>query len=74
MGPRAGLDVVEERKILPLPGFEPWPYRLSYLDSSTIMELNILTLYLQYIEEKPVELREYINKTILNKANKTTVG
>jgi hypothetical protein len=30
MGPRAGLDAVEERKILPLPEFEarpssPWP-------------------------------------------------
>jgi hypothetical protein len=25
MGPRAGLDVVQERKILPLPEFETWP-------------------------------------------------
>jgi hypothetical protein len=35
VGPRAGLDAVENRKILSLPGIEPGPspYRLSYLDS-----------------------------------------
>jgi hypothetical protein len=37
VGPRAGLDVVEKRKILPLLEFEPWPsslslYQLSYRD------------------------------------------
>jgi hypothetical protein len=25
VGPRAGLDAVEKKKILPLPGFEPRP-------------------------------------------------
>jgi hypothetical protein len=39
VNPRAGLDAVEERKILPLPGFDHRPsspslYRLSYPDSS----------------------------------------
>jgi hypothetical protein len=40
VGPRAGLDAVEKRKILPLPGIEPSPpslipslYRRSYPDS-----------------------------------------
>jgi hypothetical protein len=26
VGPRAGLDAVEKRKILPLPGIEPGPF------------------------------------------------
>jgi hypothetical protein len=25
VGPRASLDVVEKRNMLPLPGIEPWP-------------------------------------------------
>jgi hypothetical protein len=38
VGPRAGLEVTEKRKILPLPGIEHRPsnlslYRLSYRDS-----------------------------------------
>jgi hypothetical protein len=42
VGPRAGLDVVEKRNILLLPGFEPRPsspslYGLSYPDSKQKM-------------------------------------
>jgi hypothetical protein len=42
VGPRAGLDVAEKRKILPLPGVDPRPSSPS---------LSAIFVYLQYINK-----------------------
>jgi hypothetical protein len=51
--PRAGLDGVEKRKFLPLPGLELWPldrsqslYRLRYPGSSFLLRNFIMSIVL----------------------------
>jgi hypothetical protein len=51
VGPRAGLDVTEKRKILPLPGMEPRPTILTHTNRQKTSSMqNTLTLKLITLE------------------------